>query len=287
MKPSLNLKAMIKAVQNSDHIITPRLQEYLVTHGDDEYPEWVVDKIAEQLVTPPRVRHSSFSSSSAGQCLRRQVLQFLGAKQGSVGFQLQNIFNDGKWRHLRWQAILLTAGILTDMEEVATWPKMRARGTLDGIGIVPNDHPRIDWRGEEFGFELKGVSTYLFPKYKDAGPKETDHLQQVARYFLKQGYRLFVIIYEDKSTQEWKEWVIDAESEMMKKIIADQKGELEWLNDSVNRKKLPVMLHECSKLKGTTFNGCPMGGPNGPCATAGEWPVSKTPGFEHLSQVRV
>lgn len=284
---SLNIRAMIKAAKNVEQIITPKLQEFLVQHGDEEYPEWVVERIAEQLTEKPRVRHSSFSSSSAGQCVRAQVLQFLGAKQGSIGFQLQNIFNDGKWRHLRWQATLLSAGLLTDMEEIATWPRMRARGTLDGVGIVADDHPIAHWRGQEFGFELKGVSAFLFPKYRDAGPKETDHLQQVARYFIKQGYRLFVIIYEDKSTQEWKEWVIDSEADYMQKIIKHQREELECLNDSVDQKKLPALLPECVKLKGTKFNGCPMGGIDGPCASAGEWPQKETPGFAHLNSVRV
>lgn len=281
VKLSTNMKAMIKSLENTDQIITPKLQEYLVQHGDEEYPEWVVEKIADQLKEKPRVRHSSFSSSSAGQCERAQVLQFLGAKTGNIiGYQLQNIFNDGKWRHLRWQAILLAAGLITEMEEISTWPRMRARGTLDGTGIVPDDHPRVEWRGEEFGFELKGVSTFLFPKYKDAGPREEDHLQQIGRYFLKQGYRLFVVIYEDKSTQEWKEWVVDAESDQMQKIINRQREELECLNDSVDRKQLPLMLPACASKTGKTFQECPMGGVNGPCALAGSWPTNQTPGFE-------
>lgn len=276
---SLNLKTMIRALKETDTIITPRLQEWLVRYGDDRLSDEVANTIHDLLTTAPRVRSGSFSASSAGQCPRAQVLSFLGASGGVTDVRLQNIFSDGKWRHMRWQYMLLSAGILTDIEDPQMWPRMRTRGTMDGIGVVPDDHPRLDWRGKEFVFELKGVSAYLYPKYKEDGPKEEDHLPQVARYLLMTGFPLAVIIYEDKSTQDWTEWVIEATDPRITRLIEEQRQELEWLNHCVDQKDLPQMLPGCASRNGSEWKTCPFAGPNGPCVTAGTWPKKGTPGF--------
>lgn len=273
-KGSIDLRSIVKAIQDSDIIITPRVHDYLLKHGDDAYPRWVVERIADLLSTQPRIRSGTFSASSAGQCPRAQVLGFLGPQAQPTDPQLQNIFNDGKWRHLRWQALLLAAGLLIDVEFGLTWPKYYGVGTMDGLGVVPDDHEKVDWRGEEFGFELKGVSTFLFAELAKKGPKE-EHLEQVHRYFAMSGLRLFVILYEDKTTQAIKEWVIEADPVR----LARQKKELATLRRSVDARQLPPMLPECAKRKGDAWNDCQFGGNGNTCVLAKQWPSPRTPGF--------
>jgi hypothetical protein len=263
MGNGLDIKSLIRATKNTDTIITGPLTEFLITKGDEALSREVGELMFKLLTTPPRYRGDSFSASSAGKCERAQVFQFLAMGDEVVDAQLQNIFNDGKWRHLRWQATLLMAGILTDVEDPLFWKRKKSRGTMDGSGIVPMDHPRARWRGQEFGFELKGDSTFLFQSHKANGPKE-DHLNQVARYFLMSGFKLFVILYEDKSTQEWHEWVFDADEPEMRQRIEDQRAELDRLNHAVDREKLPPMLPECVK-RGQAFRSCGFGGVGGVC----------------------
>lgn len=260
----------IRDAQDVNRIITPKLRKWLVMHGDDELSERVADTIYELLTTKPRMRSASFSSSGAGTCLRRQELAFLGVEvPGVIDAQLQNIFNDGKWRHLRWQAMLLEAGLLTEVEYVSWWKKYLSRGTLDGVGEVHGDHPRVAWRGEGYGFELKGVGNWnAFKEAKEIGPKDA-HLDQIHRYFLSTGFKLFVVMYEHKMTQEWYEWVIEADPARLRA----QEVELQTLNNDVKRKQLQPMLPACRARKGPEWDACQFAGKGGPCERSGTWPT--------------
>lgn len=263
---------IIKAVRNTDLIITPNLNQWLMQHGDDELPKHVAQIIYDQLVTKPRERSASFSASSAGQCLRKQELAFLGLPQvGSIDPRLQNIFNDGKWRHLRWQAMGLMSGFLDRIEMPLYWRSRLSRGTIDGLGTVPDDHPRSAIRGLEYGFELKGANPFIYHKAvkQDKGTKE-EHKKQIARYFLMGGFDMFVTIYENKATQEWFEWVEFPDQD----YIDAEREELDQLNHSIKTKKLHKMLPQC-KLQTGEFNDCGFGGSHGPCIKAGDWPNLK------------
>jgi hypothetical protein len=266
---ALNLTQLTRAVRDTNLVLTPRYNQWLMQHGDEGFPPWVVEKVANLMAERPRVRHSSFSSSSAGECHRKQVFQYLGVPSGDViDPRLQNLFNDGKWRHLRWQACLLAAGILDDIEFPLPWPKMRSRGTMDGIGQVPSDHPNKKWRDLSFGFELKGVSPYQYHKYLEDKVKDA-HRKQVGRYFLSSGFELFVIVYENKATQEWFEWVVEPD----KKILDEAKTELALLNSAVDAKRLPDMLPGCKTRKGDEWKDCPFAGKTAPvCPAMGLWP---------------
>ena len=223
-------------------------------------------KIVTQMIEHPRDRSGTFSASSAGSCERAQVFGYLGAEAPSPDPQLAAIFDDGKWRHLRWQALLLQAGILIDIEVPITWGRKLQRGTMDGLGVVPTDHNVKEWRGKEFGFELKGVNAFQFDKLKAAGPMEK-HLNQVARYFLVSGLELFSIVYENKSTQEPFEWVVSRNDSGMAERIEDQRDEVESLYEATKTAELPPMLPECTKGKGA-WKSCSYGGPDGVCKFA-------------------
>ena len=110
-------KTLRAARLGANHIITPRLKEFLRNNPNLVVDDWVADKIHEQLVKQPRVRSGSFSSSAAGDCPRKQIFQYLGIEPDEpVSPTTQNVFYDGTWRHLRWQAVLLQAGLITEIE---------------------------------------------------------------------------------------------------------------------------------------------------------------------------
>lgn len=270
----MKIGQIIKVVSQSDLIVTPRLNMYLLSGRFDEgLPEDIAKRVYEELIKKPRFRPGTFSASSSGRCLRAQELAFLGlAPEEAIDPRLANIFSDGKWRHLRWQAMLLHAGILQDIEVGLPWPKMRSMNTIDGLGVVPDNHSREKWHGREFGLELKGVNSNPYRTYvkMDDEAKE-DHLNQVHRYFLVGGFDLFVILYENKDSQEWHEWVIEADPVR----LDAQRKELETLNRAIDKKALSPMLPECAMHKGATFRFCTFGGRTGPCIHAGNWPRLK------------
>jgi hypothetical protein len=260
--PMDTLKIMSR---NSNLVVLPRYLRYLAKHGDEpliEAGSRAESLILEQLTATPRDRTQSFSASSAGYCERAQVFGFYGAEAPSPDPQLAAIFNDGKWRHIRWQALLLTAEILDDIEEALRWNRMLQRGTMDGIGHVPDDHYRKDWRGKQFGFELKGVNAFQFDAHKKNGPTEK-HLKQIHRYFLISGLELFSVVYENKSTQEPYEWVIEPDPVRMD----EERQEVANLKEAIDTQTLPPMLPECVAHK-ATWKKCNYGGPDGVCSFA-------------------
>lgn len=263
------MKRLLRAVNRSDTIITPRLNQYLLSGKYDEaLPKEVVDFINTELQKPRYNPTGRFRASAAGSCHRYQELRYAGVTSDkAIDPRLANIFSDGKWRHLRWQAMLLHAEILLRPEEGLDWPAMRSWATMDGLGIVPTNHPRPAWRGKEFGFELKGANPFGYRKdVKDNEQAKDAHLDQVHRAFINGGFDLYVIIYENKANQEWFEWVYEPDPAR----VASQKEELAELNGDVDAKRLAKMLPECAARKGYTFNhGCPYGTPTGACVRAG------------------
>lgn len=266
---------ILKAVRTDELVITPDFNQYLLSGAfDKQFSPEIGQFIFDQLTTPQRERSASFSSSSAGFCDRRQVLAYLGVPtpHATISPRLANIFSDGRWRHLRWQAMLMHIGLWDFQPEAPLdWPRMRHLGHADGSLVVPDTHPR--WGGAEGGFELKGVNPFSFKKDTGAEAKE-QHRRQVHRYFLMSGWDIYVIIYENKGTNEWHEWVVEPD----KALIREQKQELIRLNRSVDAKKLPHMLQQCRAEVGPTFGDCPFGQvKNGesPCKKARSWPRIK------------
>lgn len=264
-----SLTKTIKSVKlYTEQIVTHPLNMFLMNTPSLVVDDWVAELIQKEITKQPRVRSDSFSSSAAGSCLRRQMFNYIGIDTGGVNDpQLQNIFYDGTWRHLRWQAVLLQAGILTAIEYPLSWPEKQSMGTVDGVGVVPDDHPNEKWRGLEFGFELKGCNTYAFQNIARNKAIKEDHLNQVHRYFLSGGFDLFVVIYEDKNTQQWQEFVIGPDLARME----DQRTELDLLNDYANQQVLPPMLDECKKQTGSDWKYCPFAGKTGVCVNRKEW----------------
>lgn len=249
-------------------IVLPRYTMWLARNGDaplipNDGRNGIGAKILEQMIAVPRDRSGSFSASSAGSCPRAQVFGYHGAEAESPSPQLQAIFEDGKWRHLRFQAILLTAGILNDIEVPLFWKRKEQRGTMDGAGLVPMDHPVEEWRGAEFGFELKGVNAFQYDGFTKKGPKE-EHLNQVARYFLLSGLEWFSIVYENKSTQATHEWVIGRDDPGMAGRIAEQRAEVDLLHQHAEEGTLPPQLPLCAQGKGA-WKTCNFGGRHGVC----------------------
>jgi hypothetical protein len=260
------LRSTVRSLTDSRKIVTPAYRKWLRKHSDDPYPDWVVELMAKELRKQQRDRRWSFSGSSAGACLRAQEFGYLGiatAVEAQPSVDLLSIFDDGRWRHLRWQANLLSAGILRHIEVSLNWPAKRSKGSMDGLGVVPDDHPNLSWRGLEFGFELKGVNGFQFSKLIQQPLPKEEHLDQVDRYFLSSGVDLFVVLYECKLTQRTHEWVITRDEQR----IQESAYELDELNAAVDQEELHPQLRSCSARMGPYWQSCPYAGKGGVCET--------------------
>lgn len=237
---SSNLKKMLKVASEKTRI-TPKLTGWLANHDEGVVLE--SETMAELLVgllQPGGSRAYAFHPSQLYQCKRRQVFDYHDVpKLKQYRPQLQNIFNDGTWRHARWQVMLLNAGLLDRVEVKVELPQYRLNGSMDGI----ND--KDGWM-----FELKGTSQ--FAKIRDKGVTP-EHTKQVQAYLMAAELDTAVVIYEDKSTQDWKEFEVHQDDAVVKEIT----GILEVLNEAIDHDQLPEVLDACKASKGTAFNQCP------------------------------
>jgi hypothetical protein len=238
-------KLLASRIDSADLLVTPRYERYLAANPNIMVSDEVAKFVASELTTPQRDRRLTFSASARGACPREQVFQFTPTRpKARVNTSLFAIFHQGTFMHLKWQALLLDAGILREPEVTCVWEEFNLSGTIDGVGDVPADH---DLRADHdtFGWELKSINSRGFQWTLDRGPNH-HHLLQIHAYMLASGLRLWSLIYENKDNQEWKEFTVHFDPEIAQEVEA----ELAYLNESVKTKTLPPVLEECSKRKG-------------------------------------
>lgn len=239
-------------------IVTPRLDEWLVRHPEGlTVPPSLMPLVQRLLSSPNSDRSARFGASSRGICHRRQVFAFLGMpvlmRHDPI---LQNLFNDGTWRHIRWQLTTLVAGIA----QSDTWDVPSGEvGAVDEAPVevthvLPQYHTKVstDFENtrEAWGGELKGTS--WFSKILEHGLPEA-HQLQVHTYFIATGYDRFVYIGEDKRSNNWTEIIVRPDPTWMKRV----KDELNALSDSIEDQRLPAIRSDCRAQKGEDFKGCP------------------------------
>jgi hypothetical protein len=247
-------------------IVLPAYERYLTRHPELTENRRAVRRVTQELLKPPRDRRRSFSASSAGYCLRRQELAFLGVRQNPMNNpRLARIFGNGTMGHLRWQIGLLASRIIDDIEYTVVSHGGLARATLDGIGIAMEGN----YAGEKFVWEHKGRMSYSFLSQTRNGIPDSKTLSQVKFQFMETGYDLAAVTNENKDTQEVDEFVIERTDEM----VRDARREVKELVLAVEKQRLHPMLPECLKQNTSgEFFKCPFGTPGGACLHAGTWP---------------
>ena len=226
------------------HIITQSFNQYLSTQDESGFVDPTntrVMGIAVQLLArkPSGSRSGAFHPSGIHRCPREQVFSYLGVPSNErVNPGLQHVFNDGHWRHIRWQLALLQAGLLTDVEVGIRDKSLNLAGHLDG-----EYH-------DKYTFELKGVHPMQFQNY--VREPKPEHLDQVELYFVMTGYDLGVLIAEDKGSNGWHEIVVRPEPNRRKRLL----GLVNFLNDCLANRILPQPLDECRARKGSTYRDC-------------------------------
>jgi len=235
----MSLKQHIKIAKRNTRI-TPRLHGWLNRNdGVKIENKATAERVLEILAPSEHDRSGVFHPSQLYQCKRRQVFEYYGLEtKKTYNPTLQNLFNDGHFRHLRWQVMLLNAGILTDVEVKVQWPKYRLAGSMDGV----NDD-------EGWMFELKGTSQYKSVLDRGAMPA---HIKQVNAYLAASGLESAVIVYECKSSQQWTEIEVHRDQE----IVDEIESILQDLNRAIDTGELPEVQDECQNQTGE-FVKCP------------------------------
>lgn len=256
----MSLNKVLLAKKRTDLAVTPRYEEYLARTPNILLDDKISEFIVKELTTPQRDRRMTNSASSRGSCLRSQVFVWTGLPQArKLNSDLHAIFHDGTFRHLRWQALLLDARILTQVEVPCRIDSLHVTGTIDGIIGVASSGV-----SEPIGWELKGANDNNYNWVLQHGPMEK-HLFQIHTYMLATGIRMWSLIYENKNTQEWKEFMVPFD-QTVADIVAD---ELLVVNKYVSDRRLPPVLEPC-KMKQGPYRSCAFAHL---CLDTKEWPT--------------
>lgn len=235
----MSLTKQLRAVK-TDKIVTPIQEKYLSRTGNVELNEHIAAFVASELQAKQRDRGATFSASARGTCPRQQVLAFIRAK-GEQNFTSDTnaIFVHGTWTHLKWQAMGFDAGWLKEAEVSCRIDEYNVTGTIDGLLY------------DGSGWEFKSINSRGYRSLSEFGPKH-QHLLQAHTYMLATGIKVWSVMYEDKDTQQWTEFVVPFSQVIADEVIA----ELEMVNRAVRDRRLPPVLPSCALREGTTFKQC-------------------------------
>jgi hypothetical protein len=201
----------------------------------------VAEFVLNELQAKQRDRSATFSASARGTCPRQQVLAYEGFPgQNNFTSDTNAIFIHGTWTHVKWQAMGLEAGWLATTEVSCRIDEYNATGTIDG---------RLY---EGSGWEFKSINSRGYRSVHESGPL-WKHLLQVHTYMLATGIRVWSLMYEDKDTQQWTEFIVPWSDEIGDQVHA----ELQMVNRAVSDRVLPPVLPDCAKGEGTTYKQCP------------------------------
>jgi len=240
-----SLNTIIKRAKSSQNLlVSPRLDRWLLDHPEGIVIRSLSDKtLLARLVgdSSNAQRTARLGSSNRGTCLRQQVFRFLGMPGlASADAALQNLFNDGTWRHIRHQMMGMMGGWFTDVEVKATLPQWNVGTSLDGENT-----------DEGWGFELKGTSNFGRIVEYDI---PHGHMLQMTTAMMAGELDRMVYMAEDKRTQQWKEIIIQRDPALVREV----KDELNRVTDAIEDERLPKVLDACKIGKGPEYQQCPF-----------------------------
>lgn len=227
-----------------DLIVSKRHDEWLRENSNPVYSQEALDFGREQLQlqSKPRDRRGTISASSLDSCKRKQQFTFLGMPEVNYSPKTSQIFQNGTFMHIRWQMAGLTEGWLAEGEvPVPADNAYGLSGTRDGVAH------------EGSVVELKSINSNGFSSVNTFGPKES-HKFQVGTYMVCSGTDNSVIIYEDKNTQDYKEFVVPLTKDLRDQVV--EGAERLW--DLIKTEKLAEPLAACEERAGYMFTGCPF-----------------------------
>lgn len=249
LSPVTTLNKLVRNIKNAEHDpLRPMIDAYLLErdHAPQRYKE-------EDLDLNPRLRPPGrFSPSNLGGCEREAAYRFVGARSKKMfDPDLQLIFDDGEWRHLKWQATF------RDMEKVlgpkrfkviaieqrVQYKDLFIEGSLDAILRII---------GELIVVDIKGISEQGFQFVMRNNKPIAKHVLQLISYMRARKIRRGLIWYENKNNQYTLAFIIEFNNEDWAEVQAWTESVISFLE----KKKLPPAHPDCRR--GTIgFQKCP------------------------------
>lgn len=164
---------------------------------------------------------TAFYISDAGKCPRAIWFAMKKYPKKATEARVHRIFEHGDHTHMRIMSVLFSLGLVTAVE-VGIPETEVIHGRADAI---------ISVDGEPYVAELKSVNSFKFKKDEP----DADHIKQLQLYMHFFKIKKGILIYENKDTQDMKEFIINYDENLVSKILAS----FEKLKTQVDSNELP------------------------------------------------
>lgn len=160
------------------------------------------DKIKDQ-----RERGDHFYITDAGKCPRQIYFKFKKAPRAELEPRILRIFDEGYYTHMRLMGVLMSLGIVR-AAEVRIPPQQIISGIADAIVGLEGGKPCV--------VDFKSISSYGFQALDKPKPEHIGQIQLYMHYFkIPQG----ILLYENKNTQELKEFLLEYNPGLVQKLL--------------------------------------------------------------------
>ena len=160
-------------------------------------------------------------------CMRAVVYELLG-KKPEISNRSLRVFANGTSTHLRLQYYADKAGILVQKEVPIFDETLGLRGSADAI-LKKDDVYYV--------LEIKGVNTLEYKRITEPREQDLDQINMYMHYLkIKKGK----ILYENKNTQEQKEYDVEYDEKRVKKLLDKARK----IIDMVNKKMIPAREYD-------------------------------------------
>jgi hypothetical protein len=239
------LAAIVKKMaKREEDPLSHLIHRYMI---ERELPENRGKRLTEWNISlKPNVRPlGRLSPSTIGGCERLAALKFLGVKGSKrVDPDSELIFDDGNWRHHKWQANF------TEMEAIlgpdtfqcvaielpVRYKMLYIAGALDAHIRIADRDEMVDWI-----VDIKGINKFGFQDvFNSQEPKEA-HVRQLIAYMRARKVRRGILLYDCKDDQRYQVFTITFTSKEWEKVS-------DWCEsviDQITYQKLPPMHPDC------------------------------------------
>lgn len=241
------LSKLVKAMKHDERDpLRPLIDEYLVKRKRLRKKRMREYRIP--LVEDVRPGGRLSPSSICG-CKRQAAFKFAGVRgEIRIDPDLELIFDDGNWRHHKWQATFL------DMEYVLGRDRIRVlgieervmhedlyiAGSLDVLlAIRVRRGDAMVW--EKYLVDIKGINSQGFSRITMDNAPKAEHVRQVVTYLKLRRVTRGLLLYENKNTNELRTFKVPWSAKQFEEVE-------EWAEEvlvALRRRVLPPMHPDC------------------------------------------
>lgn len=202
----------------------------------------------------PRLRPGGrLSPSAVGGCKRKMVFQFLGVKgRRKLDPDTEMLFEDGNWRHHKWQAIFL------DMEEVLGADRFRVldiekKVVDEAIYLMGYVDAIVMINGVTYIIDFKGINERGWAWITNGDAAKQENKLQVIAYEALADETHGILLYDNKNNSATRGFAVEFTE-------ADWRDAKEWVDEVLGRledRRLPSKHPNC-RAGSFQYEKCPF-----------------------------